>query len=84
MSMAYAIESRQKINAQWTKWSACSFNPNLDYARRDLIDIFNTKKLNDCRDDMEGAWGEMVNLAQDVEVGQVIECDDRQWRIVMV
>lgn len=82
MSKAYVCSSRRLINGYWTDWSPLGFNPDLNYAREELVDVFGSYLMKEDRGClMEAEWMEAMEKAKTLEVGDILECDERQWRI---
>lgn len=58
------------------------FSPNLDYARQELVDVLSSRLAAEDRgSEMEAQWKELIKTANVVEVGDILECDERQWQI---
>lgn len=84
MSKEYVCSSRLRINGSWTQWRLLGFNPNLEYARNDLIDVLSMYLDREDRGEkMEAEWKELIEKAKMLEIGDVLECDERQWRITL-
>ena len=83
MSKAYTCESRRRANGAWTAWRVFGYNPNLKYARDELFVLFCTLQAKEDREGMADEWERLKASAVEAEVGDVLECDERQWRIML-
>ena len=82
MSKAYVCWSRRRANGSWTKWQLLGLNPNLEHARKELVDVFGMLLMREDRGrEAECDWEKMIEAAKTAEIGDVLECDERQWRI---
>jgi len=81
--MAYVLETRRRFNGKWTSWDGFDFNPNLEYAQKSLNEVLEEKMAVEDRPELMPIWKEISEKAKTLEVGEILECDERQWRIVM-
>ena len=82
MSKAYVCSLRRQLAGSWTIWRPFGFNPNLDYARQELVNVFGSHLHKEDRGEaMEAEWTALIEKAKTLEVGEILECDERQWRI---